>query len=83
MCLQGRRLIENQVSESVKIVPDFENFQKKHSKPRFYLSLSYIVLYRFILSYILDFLFYFILDLRVNLDSFFSFASFCFKQGTL
>ena len=67
----------------IKIVPDFENFQKKHSKPRFYLILSYIVFYRCILSYNLDYLFYFILDLRVNLDSFFSFASFYFKQGTL
>ena len=67
----------------IKILPDFENFQKKHSRPRFYLILFYIVLYRFILSYILDYLFYLILDLRVNLDSFISFASFYFKQGTL
>ena len=67
----------------IKILPDFENFQNKHSRPRFYLILFYIVLYRFILSYILDYLFYLILDLRVNLDSFFSFASFYFKQGTL
>ena len=67
----------------IKIVPDFENFQKKHSKPRFYLILSYIVLYRFILSYILDYLFSLILDLRVNLDSLFSFTSLYFKLGTL
>ena len=72
----------NCLSLESKLSPTLKTF-KKHSKPRFYLILSYIVLYRFILSYILDHLFYLIIDLRAHLDSFFSFASFYFKHGTL